>query len=57
MEDKIQLTPLTYLQKTDGLADDEIKKMAEDDHYYYFGTRNGLSVIRKTDFDHLFLGM
>lgn len=57
VEDKIQLTPLTYLRKTDGLADDEIKKMAEDDHYYYFGTRNGLSVIRKTDFDHLFPGM
>lgn len=57
VEDKMQLTPLAYLRKTDGLADDEIKKMAEDDTYYYFGTRNGLSVIRKADFDHLFPGI
>lgn len=57
VEDKMQLTPLAYLRKADGLADDEIKKMAEDDTYYYFGTRNGLSVIRKADFDRLFPGI
>lgn len=43
----ILLKPLIFLKKKDGLADDEIKMIKEDELNYYIGTFGGLSVISK----------
>lgn len=43
----ISLKPLLFLRKKDGLADDEIKTIKEDERNYYIGTFGGLSVIAK----------